>query len=242
MANTALLLDLDGVVLCHPHLAHRVSRRAAQYVAKTLHLTYRYGQLVNTALYTRHSHTLLGLRRLGYDASMEEFNDFVYNRRTLDAMRSMAGSGDMCKQAAELQVVLATCHALAIPAYIFSNAPAAWCKAALGCMGLEDQLSGIYYGEEATIKPHHNAYDNMEAELGYDKLFCFVDDTPSNLRAVQGRANWIPISFGKPFSGARVDDMAGLSQFLRQQLVDVTHVTRLKGPSHMGHPMKTTAC
>lgn len=198
MQRCAILLDFDGVVLKN-HPSHRyVAKQCEAFVQKYIkskdaHVIHT----VNKGLYQSSGHTVLGLRKMGYDVSFDEFNDYVYSKvkycrvfdylyryHTQDCQELM----EFCERYKRITKYGPLHDALGI--YIASNAPDEWCFNILENMGIDmsiiqrDGFSSYGY-----VKPQSEFYDIVRNRIDADK-YIFVDDSISNLLPIANDDQW----------------------------------------------------
>lgn len=174
----ALLLDMDGVVLKN-HPAHRlVSHRCSQYVARvTGTKDFEKASALNKHLYESTGHTVLGLRSIGYNVCIDEFNKFVYKSR-------------ICFKNTDNTEVLAlekACKNNNITPYIYSNAPDSWVEDVLVSMGVEMESLGNITNKH--LKPEPISYEKVENHVKTDG-YILIDDKMINIIPIVGKKGW----------------------------------------------------
>ena len=174
----ALLLDLDGVVFknhrAHDYVAHRCNK----FVSHVTRIKNKeQARFINKSLYEKTGHTVLGLQAMGYNISVKEFNDYVYNKK-LDL-------GEICNK--ELVGLEKRCRAMNLDVYIYSNAPDSWVENVLTAMNTKIPTLGNITSEH--IKPNIESYNMVEA-IFKNKPIMFVDDKMINIEPVLNRNNW----------------------------------------------------
>lgn len=171
LAKKALLLDLDGVVFRNNNAHRYVSNRCEDYVRKiTGSKDYKN---LNEQLYKSHGHTLLGLRKLGYTNSIKEFNDYVYDDMSQIKSVNLADTSALIK-------LKDRCRKNNVETYIFSNAPAKWCRTVLKKMNCHMTI----IESDDFLKPQEEYYNRVH-NLLKNKEILFVDDSLINLKSVQ---------------------------------------------------------
>ena len=209
--KTALLLDLDGVVLYQPHMMRHISHKSARFVSEVLRVPLSDAQEINQVLYTEFGHTLKGLQKVyGVRQTYADFASFVYDRATMDAMRTCADDAVMTTRSDQTARLARLCLQQDIPMYLFSNAPSKWCFAALRLMHLlgpraipeTNVLCSDHpvFTDRSSMKPNEQVYDNVEMHLQQtlhdaDVDMVFVDDTFGNLVPVISKSHWKPVLF-----------------------------------------------
>lgn len=208
MLNTrVILLDMDGVIMKHPRILRKVGENCTHYVAKKLGMDLPTSEKLNKLLYTRFSHTLLGLERL-YDYPLEkmvpEFNQFVYTEQMSEYFTSENDDPLIWQQMkTDLEALLVACNDKQISVNILSNAPYLWCKTILDKLQVPTKSfdSIMTSGDDVmgcALKPQHVVYRNALQYLQYlyrddDLDIFFVDDSFPNLVPVIDQPNWRPI-------------------------------------------------
>ena len=188
----ALLLDFDGVILRHPRATQTIISRSERYANKFLKLRSQTAlTIVNREIYKLAGHTVNGLKDMGYPASHEDFNHDVYSDLDYDYLFENLHETNR-KDIETLKELQNACNMNQIDLKIFSNAPDAWCEAALNRMKSEELLDikpimGSQHPDVA--KPELRVYQKIEEELP-DTLIHFVDDRFENLSKVCGNGKW----------------------------------------------------
>jgi FMN phosphatase YigB (HAD superfamily) len=178
MNSKAILLDMDGVIFRN-HSAHKqISLRCESFVKKITKV--KNPIEINRYLYQTTGHTYLGLKKLGYNVTLEEFNKYVYSDLSiLDSVNNNIALTNLKKRCMELQ----------IPIYIFSNAPSIWCQTILHQMDCNIPILDFPY-----LKPTNQTYGYIQNQIPYKQLF-FVDDSFINLLPVNENNRWIKFLF-----------------------------------------------
>lgn len=140
--GTALLLDVDGVIVKNKELIDRVADNCVQFVHHILpHTTLEEAFDINKAWYKSRGHTLRGmlsardstsdcLRNQLYCSDIEAremFNEIVYGHDTLHALDAYLMSDGFVKDSKRIAVICNACFTKKIPVFLLSNAPNAWC-------------------------------------------------------------------------------------------------------------------
>lgn len=189
----ALLLDFDGVIL-RKHPAHNaIALRCQKYANK--HLKFRNPiklREINASLYKTYGHTVLGLRALGYDVCIREFNDQVYQSFPYDyAFRDLQETNH--HEIKAVKDILNQAKKRGIKTYLFSNAPDIWCFSILNYMGLnidrwfDGSLSSI---TEKHLKPETECFTLARSKLSSVEQFIFIDDSFINFKNVLEDPQW----------------------------------------------------
>lgn len=185
----ALLLDFDGVVL-RKHQAHNlVGLRCQNFVQRQLKLKNPLkAREMNVNLYRTYGHTLMGLRKLGYDIDLEEFNQFVYTCLPYHTLFK-----DVCEtnrlDIRNVERINEFCLENDIDVYLFSNAPDVWCHTILDYM----RVPLMRTLKHEALKPDRMCFQEIHPTLQrYDQLV-FVDDSFINFHHVLHSQRWLKI-------------------------------------------------
>jgi FMN phosphatase YigB (HAD superfamily) len=202
---TALVLDIDGVVLHAPRALGRVAQRATEYVQRELGLTdRRYAKRVNKLLYSQHGHTLIGLRKVfGAPLTNRHFAEAVYSADTLSLLvEEAATSPEIARRFQEVRGVLLRAQERDVPVYLFSNAPETWTRTVYdlgklsGFLPASRVLSSDHPVFAGSLKPDPIVYENLEDLLQGTQRIVFTDDSYTNLIPTMNRpAVWTNVYF-----------------------------------------------
>lgn len=183
LVKPQVLLDFDGVLLRSKKASNMVAKRCASFVGSKMNIaSIDKSTNVNRYLYTNFGHTLLGLKALGYECSLQEFNDYVYgdidyNELCEDIIRHEAfdnlGLQNLLDQSENV--------------YIFSNAPHSWIYNIMkSCCPNTLMKNTKYIDTHNCLKTSRYLYHEICTRLSRndsDKLF-FIDDSLKNLEIV----------------------------------------------------------
>jgi FMN phosphatase YigB (HAD superfamily) len=137
--------------------------------------------LNNKNLYERYGHTLIGLNKLEYDISIEEFNDFVYKDINYKVLLNNIKSTNK-RDIDHFHKLEYYCKDRDIDMMICSNASDEWCHEISRAMGIRElpTTSSI----TNLLKPQPKFYKDIEISLNNngDNEIIFVDDKLMNLR------------------------------------------------------------
>lgn len=170
------LLDFDGVLYKNPKAMSYVANRSSAYVHKKMKLVgaapTHSSDTINKGLYTTYGHTVIGLRKLGYDASTEEYNEFVYDDMPYAAFQ------DPWLESREWPN-----HT-----YVFSNAPSHYCNRITN-----RKLPNIrdIIGDHITLKPQKKIYDTITRHFDDRTIIHFVDDSMVNFKHTLMNPKWV---------------------------------------------------
>lgn len=201
-----VLLDVDGVVFKHTRALSAVSHRCNQYVSQKLGVEISTASKINSVLYKRFGHTVLGLERIyDYDIieTLPEFTKFVYSPTLIEYVHKYSADlATMHVMRSELIQLLRHCDKKDIDVYLFSNAPLQWCEMVLSMLNLKNADIGVFgSGHEiydGLLKPHTVLYDNIYKFLSniykdpYLQLI-YTDDSLQNIIPVLEKPNWVPV-------------------------------------------------
>ena len=195
----AVLLDFDGVVLKKSPGHRIITQRCESFVNKFVRCNDRESvENLNKHLYRTSGHTLLGLRKLGYDISIEEFNHHVYTsdicNKVVPSEADKAELQEFCDEyvkrlhgneegvGGETQCSL----------YISSNAPDIWCKTILEKMDVDvDLFQMVGSSDVQYLKPQPEYYAGVHEKIKADH-YAFVDDSRINLMPLVDSQQWSP--------------------------------------------------
>jgi FMN phosphatase YigB (HAD superfamily) len=183
------LLDFDGVILKHKGGLEAVSKRCQTYVQKQTKIRDKDTvKRLNKHLYESTGHTALGLKKLGYDVSIKEFNKYVYDLDYQETFKDLTVSHKTGIET--LKKFKQLCAEQNIPLHIFSAAPYIWCENILKIMGngVED-ISILGSVTNQFLKPQIECYQVIEKQFQNSNLV-FVDDKLMNLLPIYGNPKW----------------------------------------------------
>ncbi len=212
--RATVLLDFDGVILRHPRAAELIRDRCERYVSGMTgcHPSSSAPRNLNRALYTTYGHTNYGLYRLGYSASLQRFNSYVYGGIDYDALFSDKEVVESHKTTMQDLDHLCEHH----DTYIFSNAPTVWCSEVMKRIAassssrraptsehqprihpghVQEISPGLRVLQMPYLKPDIRAYEAVETMFSLstgekNKEIYFVEDSFLNLAQVIPRPRW----------------------------------------------------
>ena len=185
-----VLIDFDGVILRNCSAYNVVVHRCEQYVNR--HISIRNPvkiKEINNQLYETYGHTAIGLRKMGFDVTVEEFNRFVYGYIDKSYFRDVRAENNAhIKDFANLRQ-----HYIdqGVQMFVFSNAPDVWCKTAL--VEMDPQFSDIETLSSvmtSNLKPEEECYNVIEKAFSSDHDLWFIDDKLQNMVPVMNRPRW----------------------------------------------------
>lgn len=188
-----LLLDFDGVVIKHAKSSYEISRRSqnfVQMITKVQNETQ--ARNLNVHLYKNYGHTVLGLQKMGYKVSVEDFNKYVYsdlnyNKLFEDIRRT---NREDIRSFTELS---SFCRNQKIPVYMFSNAPNEWCGTIMDMM-LQNETFYNFVDTSDQLKPSFVLYENISYKFKGKKIV-FVDDSFINFTNTFCNKQWTNIHY-----------------------------------------------
>jgi FMN phosphatase YigB (HAD superfamily) len=190
-----LALDFDGVVFRNHRANTLVATKCQNYLAHNLGRSVRNPlkiREINQHLYRSYGHTVLGMRKIGIDVDLHEFNRYVYDSipyNTLFHDLQETHSRDI----SSFTQLLDHCKSNNIRVQIFSNAPDTWCFTIMHHMGIDmdkyiDGSFGIITSEH--LKPTTECFYRVRSCIGNDSEVTFVDDTFLNFKHTLDLENW----------------------------------------------------
>lgn len=182
-----VLLDFDGVIYKN-HFAHRIiAERSSRFCGKYLNKCSDYGiDKIHTHLYKTYGHTVIGLQKMGFDVTVQEYNDYVFSKLNLYGMDNEFDNKK------EFLDMLTNCNNNGVGVYIFSNAPSKWVVPLLEKMDIHMDEGSII--EPIYLKPTEEMYDQMDERFKGNQIY-FVDDNMVNFKNLYDRDNWVKIHF-----------------------------------------------
>ena len=186
-----VLVDYDGVVLRSSSAGQLIGRRCAEFTKKVVGLgDVDKAAVVNAGLYRHYGHTVIGLRSLGYDVSVRDFNKAVYSGINYDQLGLGEHDFDMSG--------LLKMYKLYPESWIFSSAPDDWIIGTLGVTGigrkLLDRIRIARPSDVEVLKPDVRAFSNcgiegINGEGGIDKI-TLIDDNLMNVQSAARIEGW----------------------------------------------------
>jgi FMN phosphatase YigB (HAD superfamily) len=142
---------------------------------------------INKSLYQSAGHTLLGLQKLGYETSLDDFNKYVYGGLDYSILRD--DLSDLHKHDVEvMKTMKSMCADNGVDVYIFSNAPDVWCDT------VSEALFSFTFPTTSSFtnglfKPNPFTYTKVDQHLNSDRYF-FVDDKIINFVNMPKTGKW----------------------------------------------------
>jgi FMN phosphatase YigB (HAD superfamily) len=184
-----LVLDYDGVIFKNPHAMEAVSSRSAKFVSKKLNISYKGAKTVNATQYKVHGHTVKYLQHVGVDTTLEEYNEYVFNKFDWDNLSLNIKDDD---HEPIIDVYLLNKLQQHQKCVLFSNAPLMWVDKTLEALGTHtDILFDEVFSCETLdqLKPNMKVYEDIESHYPDDDLL-FIDDSFLNINGLGSR--WKP--------------------------------------------------
>jgi FMN phosphatase YigB (HAD superfamily) len=193
-----VLVDFDGVVLKNKVADAKVAKRAGIYTWNRLNNLRPHNGLIGPKqgddicfnLYKGYGHTLLGLKDIGIDSNMKDYNKVVYDTIDYSLVRESNNSFD------EVRELINYCHECQYDIFMFSNAPYRWIENTLAddkdiLLSMEDvrKVIGIDEDDDKFLKPQKHIYDVIDAYFNRENIV-FVDDNIGNIRPVMDKLTW----------------------------------------------------
>lgn len=190
MSSRLLLLDFDGVILKRHKLFDQIKARCYQYV--DTYIGVRNPQKikeVNDQLYSSYGHTVLGLQKLGYDASIKEFNHYVYDFLDYSKLKKIDYT-----DVQQLGDVIDYCDRRNVDLCITSNAPDTWVYNVLKAMSTDfTHLKTLSSITSQHLKPTNEYFETVNNKFeSCQHLYC-VDDKLVNLLPIASNPRYTPI-------------------------------------------------
>ena len=224
--RSAVLFDVDGVLVRNPAVSAAIERRAVSYVRTRAKLSEERASHVNRLLYTTYGHTHTGMKAVyNVNDTIDAYNEYVYDSDTLFfCFRELVNSNNL-----QATRVVSTLQSLGKPVYLFTNAPDIWADAIVQALGLnirpEKRITSAFgvkmAGDE---KLHDRVLDYVtDVEGGDGNLdLVYVEDTFRNLTPVLHRKDWHPVLFEEE-KGAGTGDSVGRTKVIHDldEIVDL---------------------
>jgi hypothetical protein len=169
------LLDFDGVLYKNPKASWYIAKRSAEFVRKVMKVPQQQSENINMSLYQTYGHTVLGLQKLGYPVTLQDFDDFIYDNMPYTVFRD------------------ATIPELPPSTYVFSNAPSEYIdKIAQKKMPNIRDLNLLNVKEP--LKPKKWVYEQLTSVFPDHQIF-FVDDSMINFTHSMDMPNWVNVLY-----------------------------------------------
>lgn len=188
-----IFVDFDGVILRNNAASSYVKNRVETLISHVTPLKNReHIQAFNRELYTGHGHTVLGLRRCGFNVTLAEFNNYLY--RDTKAYQHLAlEDHEKCEWNRFYQNVTEQGYKVRL----FSNSAREWMYHFIGRDADDDifeyhdfidSLKGEYIYSDM-LKPGRNMYD-MAMYIYPKTQYFFLDDKICNFEYIYNDIRW----------------------------------------------------
>lgn len=180
-----IVLDYDGVIFKNPYAMEMISNRSAQYVSKKLKMSYANARMVNSTRYKIHGHTVKYLNDVGVDATIDEYNDFVFNSIDWNDIEMNIRNADY-DPIVDIYLLNKIQNQKCV---LFSNAPRIWIEKTLESLGTKpDIMFDTMFTCETfdQLKPNPMVYKDIEEKYPETDLL-FIDDSILNIHGLGPR-------------------------------------------------------
>jgi hypothetical protein len=92
--NSKLVFDFDGVIFHNTKVNKKIIEKSVGYVKSKTGYSYKKSLDFNNSNYKTYGHTVLMLKKYGYDASLDEYNDFVFDSDLWSNLRNNISNDD----------------------------------------------------------------------------------------------------------------------------------------------------
>lgn len=178
--NSKLVFDFDGVVFHNKKVNQKIIEKSVGYVKSKTGYSYEQSLDFNNSNYQKYGHTATMLKRYGYEASLDEYNQYVFDSDLWSHLRKHISDDDHVR----VECVNTANTLLGYKSILFSNAPYIWCYKVLDMMNydIDDMFKNVYSGmSESSLKPNSTLYNVIEySNRNADELH-FFDDNKKNL-------------------------------------------------------------
>ena len=178
--NSRLVFDFDGVVFHNAKVNQKIIEKSVGYVKSKTGYSYEKSLNFNSTNYQKHGHTAIMLKNYGFDATLNEYNSYVFDSDLWSYLRNNISNDDYKR----LECVSVANTLLGYNSILFSNAPYIWCYKVLDMLDndIDELFHLIYCGKtELSLKPNPYTYKIIEnSNKNIDKLH-FFDDNKNNL-------------------------------------------------------------
>lgn len=186
------LVDFDGVVLRNTQAQRYMMERVEGFVEKRMRFRNpKMLQKFNAELYQTYGHTLIGLRNMGVNASLKEFNQYLYTDIDPTLMLTK-------EEKIQWDIFYHMMMYLGIPIYFFSNASREWCAHFVDPnvykVGfVQDEWNGLHDDMRIQLlKPDEMVYTMMKTQ--YPKAhFLYWEDKLVNFKHITNDPQWTKI-------------------------------------------------
>ena len=186
--NSKLVFDFDGVIFHNVKVNQKIIEKSVDYVKNKTGYSYEKSLNFNKTNYQKHGHTVIMLKNYGFDASLDEYNSYVFDNELWSYLKNNISDDDYKR----VECVKMANTLLGYTSILFSNAPYIWCYKVLDMLeyDINELFYLIYSGKtESSLKPYSKIYKIIEnSNKDVDKLH-FFDDNKNNLKNLS--AKWL---------------------------------------------------
>lgn len=169
------LVDFDGVVLRNSQAQKFIHQRVDTFMQRQFpHVPKDVVKSLNTELYQGHGHTFLGLKKLGVDIRLRDFNDYLYGE--LDTSLSFTE-----EERTAWDRFYNKMNEKSIEVFMFSNANKAWCQHFIQFKNydvkyVEDEWHFFHNTiRETLLKPEKTIYDFIHRQFPNTRIYYWED-------------------------------------------------------------------
>lgn len=187
------LVDFDGVVLKNDTAKQFIYQRVDRFMRRRFpSLPSKLVQDLNCELYQGHGHTFLGLKHMGLEVALSDFNKELYSDLTSNLKLDVEekDAWDRFYRSMKKQ---------GIPIFMFSNATKEWCNHFVDfneyhVKYLQDEwlLYHHHNMHESMLKPEKTIYDIIRQEFP-NTQFLYWEDKMINFQHVMNDPYWIKV-------------------------------------------------
>lgn len=171
--NSKLIFDFDGVIFNNPKVNQKIIEKSIGYVKSKTGYSYEKALDFNNVTSQNHGHSVLLLKHYGFEASLQEYNRYVFDNDTLAHLRNNISNDDYIR----VECVKTANNLIGNNSILFCNAPHAWCYKVLDLLdyNIDELFSIIYSGiGESSLKPNTILYRVIEcSNENVDELHFF---------------------------------------------------------------------
>lgn len=187
MNGRVVLLDFDGVIYKNTFVHRVIAERSTRFCNKFIKTSnINFADNFHRHLYKTYGHTVLGLQKIGYDVSVDDYNKEVFGDINFYCVDNEWDNRTTVKK------LIRSLGMKGVPTFLFSNAPNYWTVPLLRKMDVG--INEEHVLQMSTLKPSIDTFNQMET-LFPQKSFCFVDDNMINFQNIFERANWNKVLF-----------------------------------------------
>lgn len=198
-----IVLDYDGVIMRSNKASSIIANKCDAFVGHiTRNKSVQHARSLNQSLFKTHGHTALGLRTLGYNVPIREFNKFVYG--DLDYVALGLDESDF-----DLEGLAEISREHKGRVHIYSNAPDSWVTDTMSFTEagkkLLDGVQILSMHEYDHMKPEPVAFEYAAKKLGTENVY-FVDDMLLNIQIASMVGGWHGVWYNPALVPFRISD------------------------------------